>query len=82
MPGVIRLARVDSVREIRSDEARRTLRDILDEIEHDGEHVTVLRYQRPAVVMVPVEWYQKARAALSEGVHDGAAPAACAGQAT
>lgn len=51
-------------RQVRSDEARRNLRDLLNAVEHDGEHVTILRYDTPAAVMVPVEWYRDVRAAL------------------
>jgi prevent-host-death family protein len=41
-------------------------RELLDAVEHKGEHVTVLRYDRPAAVVVPVEWYEQAQQALSE----------------
>jgi prevent-host-death family protein len=51
---------------VQSDEARRRLREILNAVEHDGEHVTVQRYGTPAVVIVPVEWHKKAVAALGE----------------
>ncbi len=35
-------------------------------IEHDGEHITILRYDRPSVVMVPVDWYTRAQWALAD----------------
>lgn len=50
---------------VQSDEARRNLRSLLDSVEHRGEHVTVLRYNIPAAVIVPVAWYEQARKALS-----------------
>jgi prevent-host-death family protein len=43
-------------RQVHSDEARRKLRDLLNAVEHDGEHVTILRYDTPAAVLMPVEW--------------------------
>ena len=52
-------------RQVRSDEARRELRGLLNAVEHDGEHVTILRYDTPAAVMVPVDWYEAAKAALN-----------------
>jgi antitoxin (DNA-binding transcriptional repressor) of toxin-antitoxin stability system len=55
------------MKQVRSDEARRTFRDILNDVEHQGEHVEILRYKTPAVVIVPIEWYVHAKAALKEG---------------
>ena len=49
-------------RRVHSDEARRSLRELLNEIERDGAHITILRYQTPATVMVPVDWYRNANA--------------------
>lgn len=43
---------------VRSDEARAKLRDLLDEIAASGAHIYVLRYDKPAAVLVPVEWYE------------------------
>jgi prevent-host-death family protein len=45
-----------------SDEARRNFRDILDQVARDY-HVTILRYNKPAAVLVPVDWYEDAEAA-------------------
>jgi prevent-host-death family protein len=53
-------------RQVHSDEARRKLRDLLNAVEHDDAHVTILRYDTPAAVMVSVEWYKQARAAIAE----------------
>ena len=44
---------------VRSDELRRNLRTLLDSVEHSGAHVTVLRYDKPAAVIVPVGWYEQ-----------------------
>jgi prevent-host-death family protein len=54
------------MKEYRSDEARRAFREILNEVEHQGEHVTVLRYQTPAAVVVPVEWYDAVTALVAD----------------
>ncbi len=54
-------------RQFKSDEARRNLRDLLNAVEHDGEHITILRYNRPSVVLVPVDWYTQAQWALGDG---------------
>jgi prevent-host-death family protein len=53
-------------RQVHSDEVRRNLRPLLNAVEHDGEHVTILRYDTPAAVMVPVDWYKQARAAIKD----------------
>jgi prevent-host-death family protein len=55
----------DTDRWVRSDEARNKLRDLLDEVAHDGAHVYVLRYDKPAAVIVPVEWYERMKAATA-----------------
>jgi prevent-host-death family protein len=52
--------------QVSSDEARRSFRKLLNAVEHNGEHVTVLRYSMPAAVVVPVGWYEQAKQALSE----------------
>jgi prevent-host-death family protein len=43
---------------VRSDEARTHFRDLLDAAEH-GEHITILRYEKPVAVLIPVEWHQE-----------------------
>jgi len=50
---------------VRSDQARRNFRDLLDEVEHRGMHITIARYDKAAVVVVPVGWYEDAEAAWS-----------------
>lgn len=57
---------MDDDRCIRSDEARRNFRGLLNEVEHGGTHVTILRYDTPAAVIVPVEWHRAAVARLGE----------------
>jgi PHD/YefM family antitoxin component YafN of YafNO toxin-antitoxin module len=49
---------------MRSDEARDSFRALTDEVALDGAHVTILRYNTPVAVMVPVEWHEQAVAAL------------------
>ena len=44
-------------REIRSDEARRNWREVLDAVEHGGERIAILRYGRAGAVLVPIDWY-------------------------
>lgn len=51
-------------KQVRSDEARRNLRDLLDEVEHHDVHVTILRYDKPAGVIVSVDWYEQAKALI------------------
>lgn len=51
---------------VRSEEIRRRLRELLNSVEHDGEHITILRYDTPAAVIVPVEWYEQARLAITD----------------
>ena len=57
----------DTDRWVRADEARAKLRDLLDEIAAQGSHVYVLRYDKPAAVLVPVGWYERAKAELEGG---------------
>jgi PHD/YefM family antitoxin component YafN of YafNO toxin-antitoxin module len=54
----------DTDRWVRSDEARAKLRDLLDDIARTGAHVYVLRYDTPAAVLVPVEWYEDVKRKL------------------
>ena len=55
------------MRQIRSEEARRGFRDLLDEVQQ-GEFVEVLRYDKPVAVLVPASWFRTANA-LKNGVH-------------
>lgn len=47
-----------------SEDARREWRHILNEVER-GEQVGITRYGKPLAIMVPVEWRDKAAAALA-----------------
>ena len=57
----------DTDRWVRADEARAKLRDLLDDIARDGAHIYVLRYDKPAAVLVPVEWYEDVKARVEGG---------------
>lgn len=57
----------DTDRWVRSDEARAKLRDLLDDIASDGAHIYLLRYDKPAAVLVPVDWYEDVKAKLEGG---------------
>lgn len=46
-------------------DARLRMRDILSTVER-GEQVLITRYETPTAVMVPIEWAERARAALGE----------------
>jgi prevent-host-death family protein len=48
------------MRDIKSDEARRTFRDILDEVQADPYAVVrISRYDRPVAVVVSAAWYER-----------------------
>lgn len=49
-------------KQVRSDEARRNLRNLLDEVEARSARIMILRYDKPAAVLVPVDWYEEAEA--------------------
>ena len=44
-------------REVRSEELRRSLRGLLNSVEHEQAHVTVKRYEEATAVIVPKAWY-------------------------
>jgi prevent-host-death family protein len=56
------------MRQVKSEEARRTFRGLLDEAERGGV-VQILRYDRPVAVLVPAEWYERALGSLGEITH-------------
>lgn len=58
----------DTDRWVRSAEAQAKFRDLLDGVE-DGAHIYVLRYDKPAAVLVPVDWYEGIKAAVPEGYY-------------
>ena len=47
-------------------ELRRDLRPLLNSVEYDKAHVTITRYKKPTAVIVPADWYEKAKATLKE----------------
>ena len=47
------------MRQVRSEEARRTFRELLDEAERGGG-VQILRYDRPVAVLVSADGYEQA----------------------
>jgi hypothetical protein len=54
-----------AAREVQASEARRDFGPLLDEVEHHGTHLKVLRYRTLAAVMVPPDWYARAERALA-----------------
>ena len=48
-----------------SEDARRELRLILNEVER-GEPVSITRYGKPLAVIVRADWYEKAASALAD----------------
>lgn len=57
---------IGTMKHIGSDEARRKFSEYLDQVERDSEHVEIMRHYRPAAIWVPVEWYERAKAALEQ----------------
>jgi prevent-host-death family protein len=51
---------------VASDDVRRRWSDLLDSVEHHDAHVTVLRYRKPAAVIVSVAWYEQAKGLLEK----------------
>ena len=54
------------MKQIGSEDARRTFRDLLDDAQR-GEAVEILRYDKPVAVLVPADWYHAAVKQLAEG---------------
>jgi prevent-host-death family protein len=52
-------------KQLRSDQARRNFRGLLDEVEHHDVHITILRYDQPAAVLVSPQWYEEAKAQIA-----------------
>ncbi len=50
---------------VSSDDARRRFRELVNDVEIRGEHVTIMRYNTPAAVIVPIEWYEQTLKALA-----------------
>ena len=55
----------DIDRWVRSNEARDKFRDLLDEVARDDAHIYVLRYDKPAAVIVSPQWYEEAKAQIA-----------------
>ena len=53
-------------KQVHSDDMRRNLRYLLTEVEF-GAHITITRWNIPTAVMVPVDWYEQAQRALTNG---------------
>lgn len=54
------------MKQIGSEEARRTFRDLLDDAQR-GEVIEVTRNAKPIAVLVPADWYHAAVKQLAEG---------------
>ena len=54
-----------SDRQVRTEEARRNFRELLNEVEHQGAHIAITRYDSPSAMLVPMEWYDRAVEALA-----------------
>ena len=52
--------------EIGIERARQTLGDLVDRARYAGDHTTITRQNKQVAVIVPVEWYEQAKAALKE----------------
>jgi prevent-host-death family protein len=52
--------------EVSLERARKTLGEIVDHARIAGEHTTITRQGKPGAVMVPVEWYEQAKALIGE----------------
>ena len=48
----------ETSREVRSEELRRNLRQLLNSVEREDVHVTIKRYDEPVAVIVPIDWYR------------------------
>lgn len=56
------------MRQMKSDEARRAFRGLLDEVERDPEAaIEILRYDRPVAVVVSAAWYEQVKIKLAAG---------------
>ena len=53
--------------QIGSNFARDNFADVLSDVEHGGWHFTVMRYKKPAAVIVPLTWYEQAKRLLGNG---------------
>ena len=56
------------------EEARKQLGELVDQARLAGEPTLIMRYRKPAAVLVPLGWYEEATAALGSAA-DGPVPA-------
>jgi prevent-host-death family protein len=49
---------------VQIEEARKTLGELVDRARLAGEPTLIMRNRRPGAVLVPVDWYEEAQAAL------------------
>lgn len=54
-------------REYTADEARSGFSYLIGTVVHAAAHITITRYGQPSAVIVPVEWHERAKAALAQG---------------
>lgn len=54
-----------NVNEMQSRQARTDLTHVITRAREHGEATILTHYNRPAAVVVPVEWFERARAALA-----------------
>jgi prevent-host-death family protein len=55
---------MDPDRSVTTDELRRSSRELLNEVQYEDAHLTVIRHGERAAVMVSPGWYDAARKAL------------------
>jgi PHD/YefM family antitoxin component YafN of YafNO toxin-antitoxin module len=56
------------------EEARKQLGELVDQARLAGEPTLIMRYRKPAAILVPIDWYEEAAAAL-DSAGDGPASA-------
>lgn len=54
------------MKELRIQQARPILGELVNQARLVGEPLMILRYEKPAAVLVSVEWYERAVRALAE----------------
>ncbi len=59
---------------IMSDDARKRWREIVDDVEHNKAHCEIRRYTRRSAMLVPADWYDRARARLGDPPTDNGSP--------
>ncbi len=60
--------------QIGSNKVRDNFADVLTAVEHGGVHFTVMRYRKPAAVIVPVGWYEQIKGLLENRAGDKGGP--------